>query len=142
MLLSALCRGAKVFLHPFVSCKPFMININVWLFGGTDKYPIDGAPLVAGLATLLHQFHPSFTSDYLAFLAQFVRATIGTAFSGVSSSATNDKAVADLPLEAVNVLLIVEHFCRFARVPRDFIDRLIPPYIFDSIEVSSTAVPS
>ena len=33
---------------------------------------IDGAPLIAGIATILKQFHPGYTNDFVAMLSQYV----------------------------------------------------------------------
>jgi WASH complex subunit strumpellin len=45
-----------------------------------DQFPIDGAPLVAGLVTILKQFHPSYTRQFLSLVGQYVRAMVDAAF--------------------------------------------------------------
>ena len=46
--------------------------------------PIDGAPFVVGVLTLLKQFHASCTEQFLAFLGQYVRYSISAAAAGDS----------------------------------------------------------
>ena len=40
------------------------------------SYLIDGVPLVAGVACLLHQVHPAATRKLLAYLGQYVRTRV------------------------------------------------------------------
>lgn len=38
--------------------------------------PLDGYPLVSGMATLLKQFHPSYGTSCIGYLGQFIRSTV------------------------------------------------------------------
>jgi WASH complex subunit strumpellin len=92
------------------------------------KYPIDGAPMVAGIVTILKQFHPSYTREFLSLMGQYVRAMIDAAFM-------KETKITELPLEALNMLLVIEMFCKFAHIPRSVIQGFVPSYIFDAINV-------
>uniref|UniRef100_A0A7S1XR60 WASH complex subunit strumpellin n=1 Tax=Phaeomonas parva TaxID=124430 RepID=A0A7S1XR60_9STRA len=91
-----------------------------------DKYPIDGAPVVAGVATLLRQFHPSYTRALLAFLSQFVRTTV---YAGVQGSKPA------VPIEVATVIVFVRQLCGFYGISNEEIYAYFPPYIFDAINV-------
>ena len=93
------------------------------------KYPLDGAPFVAGLVSILKQFHHSYTRQFLAFLGQYVRSMVDDSF-------TKDNKIQELPVEALNVLLIMEMFLRFAHLPRSCVEGYGPSYIFDAISLS------
>mmetsp|Transcript_19340 Transcript_19340/g.68391 ORF Transcript_19340/g.68391 Transcript_19340/m.68391 type:complete len:1156 (-) Transcript_19340:124-3591(-) len=88
---------------------------------------LDGAPLVAGLATVLKQLHPTVTRQMLAFLGQFVRTNVQLCFAAAKPT--------PLPAEVVNVLLLTRDLCEAARVPRRVVEGFIPSYIFDAVEV-------
>lgn len=38
--------------------------------------PVDGAPLYIGVQTFLKQFHPDITTQYLEYLAQYIKSII------------------------------------------------------------------
>jgi len=38
--------------------------------------PVDGAPLYIGMQTFLKQFHPDLTTQYLEYLAQYIKSII------------------------------------------------------------------
>eukprot|EP00457_Paulinella_chromatophora_P000683 gb/GEZN01000683.1/.p1 GENE.gb/GEZN01000683.1/~~gb/GEZN01000683.1/.p1 ORF type:complete len:1160 (+),score=147.68 gb/GEZN01000683.1/:150-3629(+) len=89
------------------------------------KVPLDGAPFVVGMITILKQFHSSHTHTYLAYLGQFVRAKVSSGGSGSSSKPPS------IPAEVIAVLLFLEEFCRFSHTSRKAIEGLIPSYLFD-----------
>ena len=47
----------------------------------SSKSAVDGTPVAAGIATVLKQFHPSYTSLYLQYLGQFLRTSESLFFS-------------------------------------------------------------
>ena len=71
-----------------------------------QSYPLDGMPFVVGVWTLLKQFHPSYTRQLLAYLGQFVRASVQHV------QQQNDGKLTALPMEATNTLLFIDHFCK------------------------------
>lgn len=101
-----------------------------------EKYPLDGFPLVAGIACLLKQFHPSTTKHLISYLGQFIRSTIQTAYNELETSNTSSSKVIDLPKEVVNTLIFLNHLCQYADIPRSGIYEFVPPYIFDSIKIT------
>ena len=96
------------------------------LMRAKDKYPVDSAPLVVGLVTILKQFHPSVSRQFLAYSGQYVRAMVDAAFM-------KEAKITGLPIEALNMLLIMEQFCRFAHIPRSVLSGFVPDYIYDAI---------
>ena len=94
-----------------------------------QEYALDGTPLAVGLACLLRQFHPSYLRQLLAYLGQFVRATIHTHFQ------TSDGKAAEVPAEVSTAVLLVDALCKAAGVPRAAATRFIPAYIYDAINL-------
>mmetsp|Transcript_48746 Transcript_48746/g.137173 ORF Transcript_48746/g.137173 Transcript_48746/m.137173 type:complete len:1158 (+) Transcript_48746:260-3733(+) len=94
-----------------------------------QSYPLDGMPFVVGVWTLLKQFHPSYTRQLLAYLGQFVRASVQHV------QQQNDGKLTALPMEATNTLLFIDHFCKVGKIPRSAISEFIPSYIFDHIQL-------
>ena len=72
---------------------------------------LDGAPLVAGITTLLRQFHTSTTRRYVDYLTQFMRAQLHTSFSSSSS-----RQPPEAPQEVVAMLHYLEALVRFAQI--------------------------
>jgi len=102
---------------------------------GDKGLPLDGAPLVVGVITLLKQFHSLHTHTFLAYLGQFVRAHVsaspaGTAGGGVAAGGSGSNKPALTP-EVTSVLLFLEDYCRFSHTSRHAVDAFIPSYIFD-----------
>jgi len=89
---------------------------------------LDGAPFVLGVVTIMKQFHSSHTYTFLAYLGQYVRAT-------VSSSSVASKDI-EIPSFVRMVLLFLEEFCKFCFMPRTAIDAVVPSYIFDRFKHS------
>ena len=65
----------------------------------------------------------------LAYLGQFVRATIHTHFQ------TSDGKAAEVPAEVSTAVLLVDALCKAAGVPRAAATRFIPAYIYDAINL-------
>jgi WASH complex subunit strumpellin len=86
--------------------------------------PVDGAPLVAGLVTLLKQQHPAVTHDWLAYTALHVRAAVAAAAGAARP--------APLPIDAALLLLLVQHVTRVARIPDHVVHAHFPPYLFET----------
>lgn len=92
-----------------------------------SKYPLDGAPLVAGLACLLKQFHPLHTTQLLRYLGQFVRAQLSEAFAEVDSRAE------EVPREVLHLLVLMRQLCTATDTPQKLVHDSVPAYIFDAL---------
>ncbi|XP_070556885.1 WASH complex subunit 5-like [Ptychodera flava] len=89
--------------------------------------PLDGPPLVAGIVTLLKQFHSENSDQFLALLGQYVR-------SMVESVASSQKV--ELPPEVINVLVFFEEFLEYTEMPRKKVEAHIPAYLFDEFRTT------
>jgi WASH complex subunit strumpellin len=94
--------------------------------------PVDGAPLVAGIVTLLKQLHPSVTDDWLGYMGQYVNATVAAALPAPGTPAAV-KTPATAPADTVTLLLLVQHVCSVARIPDRVRHAHVPAYLFDSL---------
>ena len=96
-------------------------------------YALDGVPFVVGLWTLLKQFHPSYPRMFLAYIGQFVRATVGSTLASVDISSKEG-----LPVEATNTLLFLDMFCKVGEIPRSALSEFLPSYVIDASRVGSS----
>ena len=87
--------------------------------------PVDGAPLAAGLATLLKQLHPTVTADWLAYMGQYIRTSLFAAVGAAKPAAA--------PPEATLLLLLVQHVAGVARIADSVVHAHLPPYLFETI---------
>lgn len=105
-----------------------------------SNYPLDGIPLVIGIAGLLRQFHPQVTRSLLAYIGQFIRTTtfdsIGSATSNIEKDNGKAAANAEFPLEVINLIIFVDQLCQYANIARSIIHEFIPALTFDTIKVS------
>ena len=103
-----------------------------------SSYPLDGIPLVVGVAGLLKQFHPQTTRSLLAYIGQFVRSTTYNIINDPSSSVDHDNgkaaAAANIPYEVFNTIIFVDQLSTYGNIPRNLIHEFIPAHIFDSIK--------
>jgi WASH complex subunit strumpellin len=95
-------------------------------------FAIDGMPLVVGISTLLKQFHPSYTRQLLAYLGQFVRATMNSVLKADFAALAASKG-GPVPLEVTNTLLFIDMLCKVSKIPRSAVAEFIPSYIFDAV---------
>eukprot|EP00735_Rhodelphis_limneticus_P001014 TRINITY_DN1155_c0_g1::TRINITY_DN1155_c0_g1_i1::g.17241::m.17241 TRINITY_DN1155_c0_g1::TRINITY_DN1155_c0_g1_i1::g.17241 ORF type:complete len:1147 (-),score=362.33,sp/Q54IR8/WASC5_DICDI/52.49/0.0,Strumpellin/PF10266.4/0 TRINITY_DN1155_c0_g1_i1:284-3724(-) len=83
--------------------------------------PLDGAPFVVGMVTILKQFHSTHSQKYLAYLGQYIRSYL----------TTDDGKNTELPADVINVLSFLEDFCKYSQQPRKVVEAYIPSYTFD-----------
>ncbi len=104
---------------------------------------IDGGALLAGVATLLKQMHPSVTDDLFSFLGQYVRSvvhvTIGAAVSAAPAGSKGERELAKappaVPADVVTALLVMQQLARVAHVPDRVLHSHVPAYLFDTLGV-------
>merc|ERR1711871_1743671 len=100
-----------------------------------SNFPLDGVPLVVGIACLLKQFHPAATKQLICYLGQFVRTNIHMALQDVDSKvAGNAKLTFGSSKEILNTLIFLDQLCHYSSIPRGVVHSYIPPYIFDAIK--------
>jgi hypothetical protein len=49
---------------------------------------------------------------------------------------TREAKIAEVPIEALNMLHVIEQFCKFAHIPRSVMQGFVPAYIFDALSGS------
>jgi WASH complex subunit strumpellin len=89
------------------------------------RAPIDGTPIVVGIATLLKQFHPAYTHDFVGMLAQYIRSVVHLAF--------RSNANVLIPNAVTNALYFFKLFCNFAEIPFKALEGFLPTYLFCAI---------
>ena len=95
----------------------------------SKKVPLDGAPFVVGIVTLLKQYHSSHTTVFLQFMGQFVRASMAEALLG-----RRGKGVGPVfGREVRAVLLFLSQFCAWGGCGRGEVEEHVPPYVFDRL---------
>lgn len=99
---------------------------NSTLENKDKSLPLDGAPLVVGVITVLKQFHSIHTHTFLAYLGQYVRSQVSASPAGAGVAGK-----AALTPEVISVLLFLEEYCKFSHVSRQAVEAFIPSYIFD-----------
>jgi len=115
-----------IFLFVTTQTTKFQYNGHLaTLIHKKDKRSYDGSPFVVGIITLLKQFHHQTTMKFLAYLGQYIRASINI-------SLQSQTKLEELPEEAISSLLFLEDFCKFSKYDRKTIEAYVPPYIFDN----------
>lgn len=124
-------EGLPVLLLLFVITYVPKLSYNA-MFGALSKtksgYPIDGWPLIAGISTLLKQFHPSYAKSFLAYLGQFVRVSITAYFERKQGK---KEVVLRLKEDLRSTLVLVNQFCDISRLPKSELHEHIPQYMME-----------
>eukprot|EP00042_Codosiga_hollandica_P055847 m.790919 g.790919 ORF g.790919 m.790919 type:complete len:340 (-) comp59208_c1_seq1:436-1455(-) len=85
---------------------------------------IDGVPVVNGLVTLMKQYHPTHMHQYLGFLSQYIRSSIGR-------PEDRPKVGLVLSAEAMQALAFLDELAAYSKIERTVIQSYIPSYVFD-----------
>uniref|UniRef100_A0A671MHD8 WASH complex subunit 5 n=1 Tax=Sinocyclocheilus anshuiensis TaxID=1608454 RepID=A0A671MHD8_9TELE len=102
-----------------------LLDVFVQSFGMTCRKaadPVDWAPLVLGLLTLLKQFHSRYTEQFLALIGQFIRS--------IMEQCTSQK-IPDMPSDVVGALMFLEDYVRYTKLPRKVAEAHVPSFVFD-----------
>jgi len=91
---------------------------------------IDGGPLIAGVVTVLKQFHPSMTLKFFGHLGQFTRSTLEYV---LSDSKLHKHG---MPYEVINALIFMDHFARFAQIPDSVLHSFVPRTIYETVGIA------
>jgi WASH complex subunit strumpellin len=101
-------------------------------FGSLSKvkggYPIDGWPIIAGISTLLKQFHPSYAKSFLAYVGQFIRVSVqayAARRQGKNEDAT--RLAADLK----NSMILINQICDMSGLPSSALYEHVPQYLME-----------
>lgn len=136
--LEGLSELLFIFLLSYLPKLEYDSNFNS-LIRKKSSFPLDGIPLVMGVAGLLKQFHPQTTKVLLSYIGQFVRSTTFFDISEAAGNVDNDngKAAANvkIPYEVLNTIVFVDQLCLYANLPRSLVHEFIPAHIFDTVKV-------
>jgi len=108
------------------------------LVRGKSTYPLDGWPLSVGVSTLLKQFHPGYAKSTLAYLGQFVRATVvesaaRAAAGGRKGGGASGGGGAAQPREVVNTLVFAKQICETMNIPKGELHEHFPQFLMESL---------
>lgn len=102
-------------------------------FGSLSKvkagYPIDGWPIIAGISTLLKQFHPSYAKSFLAYLGQFIRVSVKALAS--TRQGKNEDAARLAAENLKTCVVLAEQFCDMSGLPSSALYEHVPQYVFE-----------
>lgn len=91
-------------------------------------YPIDGWPIVAGISTLLKQFHPSYAKSFLAYVGQFIRVSVQT-YAARREGKNED--MTRLAADLKNTVVLAEQLCDISGLPRSALFEHVPQYVIE-----------
>ena len=100
--------------------------------------PMDGTPLVAGLACLLKQMHPSATVKLMSYLGQYVRTCIQHTFFDSDVEGRKGKPAPEIQPLVLNILMFMDQLCKFSSISRTVVHAHVPAYIFDALKIPVT----
>lgn len=120
--------GVLMFFFVISQMSKFVFNPTLGILGSANKKGgVDGTVFLVGVLTFLKQFHSVYTQQLLAYIGQYIRATIvGTSRDGGKPQ--------DLPVEISNILVFLEQFCKFTDISRKSVESYVPAYIFDTFK--------
>ena len=121
-------EGLPVLLTLFViySSPKFLFDSDFGALIRKEEDPIDGWPMVSGVATLLRQFHPCYTKSVLALLGQFVRCSITSPQKQPKKDIPTHLAV-----ELKNILIFMQHLCCIGNISSSSLFEHVPQHLFE-----------
>ncbi|ETO31378.1 hypothetical protein RFI_05744 [Reticulomyxa filosa] len=94
------------------------------LVSNKGKEVLDGTALAVGVLTLLKQFHPTHTQQFISLLCQYVRS---------HTKSQTDAKLPQVPHEARKALHFLEMLCKYGPyVDRKDIQTFLPSYLIDN----------
>ena len=93
-----------------------------------EDSPFDGWPVVAGMASVLKQFHPSFTKSFFSYLSQFIRSGIEHMPSLTKTVKTNDQNISSL---LKNAIIFLNQLCSISGISSTVFHDFIPQYLIE-----------
>lgn len=90
-------------------------------------YGIDGWPIIAGVATMLKQFHPSYAKSFLAYLGQFIRVSVQTYAEKKAKRDENTRIAEDLK----STIVFATQFCDLSGLPPSALYEHVPQYLLE-----------
>lgn len=90
-------------------------------------YGVDGWPIIAGVATMLKQFHPSYAKSFLAYLGQFIRVSVQTYAEKKAKKDENSRIAEDLQ----STIIFVTQFCDISSIPSSALYEHVPQYLLE-----------
>eukprot|EP01002_Notosolenus_urceolatus_P014257 NODE_557_length_1967_cov_6.903545_g447_i0.p1 GENE.NODE_557_length_1967_cov_6.903545_g447_i0~~NODE_557_length_1967_cov_6.903545_g447_i0.p1 ORF type:complete len:629 (-),score=159.71 NODE_557_length_1967_cov_6.903545_g447_i0:79-1965(-) len=102
---------------------------------GPVEHPIDGVPFVAGVATILQQFHSEHRELFLQYLSQYIRCVVDESRNELVGSLLGSKpgpdldkriAAAGLPSNAQSALAFLQIYAKLMSLPAKVINQSVP----------------
>jgi len=113
------------------SLRELTFDSDFGAFVGKEDESIDGWSMVAGIATLLRQFHPSYTKSVMSLLSQYLLCNMATQLEKAK--------VEDLPRvskESRNIIIFMRQLRSIANLESSILYQYIPQHIMDMVTIS------
>jgi len=103
---------------------------STFMYKGKNE-PLDGAPFVVGIITLLKQFHVQHTKTFLAYIGQYLRTQINL-------TGLKEPKPKEFQPEVTSTLSFLEEFCRYSKIPRKTVEPFIPAFLLNQFNQFNT----
>jgi hypothetical protein len=98
-----------------------------------SSYPLDGFVLIMGIVTVLKQFHPLYTTQYLQMVGQFLRISIDTLYKANSQRFTGGGDT-ELPAEVLTLVRYLRILCTVLKIPKELVPAVVPSHVVHSVK--------
>jgi len=88
---------------------------------------IDGWPIIAGVATILMQFHYSYAKSFLAYMGQFIRVSVQI-YAEKKVKKDDTSRIAD---DLQSTIVFATQFCEIANLPLSTLHEYVPQYLLE-----------
>lgn len=94
-------------------------------------YGIDGWPVIAGAATMLKQFHPSYAKSFLAYIGQFIRVSVQKYAEKKTTKKDDSTRIAE---DLQSTVVFATQFCDISNLPPSALYEHVPQYLLEMLE--------
>ncbi|XP_043487767.1 WASH complex subunit 5 isoform X1 [Polistes fuscatus] len=106
--------------------KLYYCNVTASLLSKKSQDHLDAVAFVAGIQTMLRQFHISITFNYIKYICMYILSLVTTDSTKVGSEAES---------ESTGSIRFLDLFVKYSGIPRSYVFHEIPNVILDHCEI-------
>ncbi|XP_015187762.1 PREDICTED: WASH complex subunit strumpellin isoform X2 [Polistes dominula] len=108
--------------------KLYYCNVTASLLSKKSQDHLDAVVFVAGIQTMLRQFHISITFNYIKYICMYILSLVTTDSTKVGSEAES---------ESTGSIRFLDLFVKYSGIPRSYVFHEIPNVILDHCEIKT-----
>lgn len=97
-------------------------------------FHLDGYVLVVGISTILKQFHPSYTSQLLKMIGQYIRISVDAVYK--ANNGRFNYQDSELPEDVLHLIFFTRELCNCLNIPKEAVPQILPRHVVRSVKAN------